>query len=132
MLCSYFKMEHKKNNRKTFKIKLIIALAIIVLITIIAINVFNKSIDSENELNGIFIYNENVKYEFNGKNKGAMYDGGNKYEYTYKINEDKITMDFKDEEIYDATYTFKLENNTLILIGGEGTTGGEYILKKEE
>ena len=60
-----------------------------------------------------------------------MYDGENKYEYTYKKDDQKIIMDFKDKIIHDATYTYKLENDTLILKGEEGTMGGEYTLKKE-
>ena len=60
-----------------------------------------------------------------------MYDRNSKYDYTYTIENENIMMDFKNEALRDATYTYKLEDDTLTLIGGEGTTGGEYILKKE-
>lgn len=60
-----------------------------------------------------------------------MYVGDTIYEYTYKINNDILEIDYKNEEVHDATYTYKLEGDELELIGGEGTIGGEYTLKKE-
>ena len=82
-------------------------------------------------LEGTFVYNENVKYEFQSNGKGAMYDTNIKYGYTYTIENQNIMLDFENEAIHDATYTYQLEGDTLTLIGGEGTIGGEYILKKE-
>ena len=121
-----------ERKQKTFKIKPLIILIFIVVIAITAIITINKFIKSQNELNGIFIYNENVKYEFNGRTKGAMYDRDNHYSFTYKVEEDKLMINFKNTAVYDATYSFKLEEDTLTLIGLEGTTGGEYILKRNK
>lgn len=83
------------------------------------------------ELQGTFKYSESVKYEFSGKGKGAMYDNDTEYQYTYSIDGDTLKLDFKDEAVRDATYTFSIENDNLTLIGGEGTMGGEYILERE-
>lgn len=125
-------MQNKERNNKKFKIGILILVIILIVIFVVAINIYNKkSMENQDILKGTFVYNNNVKYEFNEKGKGAMYDGDTKYEYTYKIDDKKVTMDFKDEIIHDATYTFNLEDDILTLIGGEGTTGGEYTLKKE-
>ena len=125
-------MQNKERNNKKFKIGILILVIILIVIFIVAINIYNKkSMENQDILKGTFVYNNNVKYEFNEKGEGAMYDGDTKYEYTYKIDDKKVTMDFKDEIIHDATYTFNLEDDILTLIGGEGTTGGEYTLKKE-
>ena len=91
----------------------------------------NQASESENNLTGTFHYNDSISYEFKENGKGAMYDGNSKYDYTYTIDGEKLTMDFKNEAVHDATYTFKLENDTLTLQGEEGTIGGEYTLKKE-
>ena len=122
-------MQHKKKNRKTFKIILIILLVILIIAiaTIAIINIF-KPIDA---LNGTFVYGESVKYEFNGNGNWAMYDRDTKYPYTYSIEENILKLDFEDDFIRDASYTFSIENNLLTLIGGEGTTGGEYTLERE-
>ena len=58
-------------------------------------------------------------------------DSDTEYPYTYLIEENTLKLDFKDEAVRDATYTFSIENDTLTLIGGEGTMGGEYILERE-
>lgn len=131
-------MQNKsKKNSKTLKVFIIL----IVVIALIGISIYfiinakhaTEEVNSEDTslLKGTFIYSENVKYEFNGKGKGAMYDRNSKYDYTYTIENENIMMDFKNEALRDATYTYKLEDDTLTLIGGEGTTGGKYILKKE-
>lgn len=99
----------------------------IAIITIAIIN-FLKPTDA---LKGTFVYGESVKYEFSGKGNGAMYDSDTEYPYTYLIEENTLKLDFKDEAVRDATYTFSIENDTLTLIGGEGTMGGEYILERE-
>ena len=122
-------MQRKKKSKQTFKIILIVLLVLIMIaiVTIAIINIL-KPVDA---LKGTFKYCENVKYEFDGKGSGAMYDSGTEYKYTYIIEGDTLKIDFKPENIYDATYTFKIESNTLTLIGREGTTGGEYLLEKE-
>lgn len=130
--------EHKK-SKQTLKISMIVLIVLILIIGIVSIILINrnKSIETnspsskENSLNGTFSFDENVKYEFNNGN-GLMYDGDTKYEYTYTINNEKISIDFVDEMIYDATYSYHLEDDTLTLVGEDGTIGGEYILKKEK
>ncbi len=54
---------------------------------------------------------------------------GNFY-FNFKTENNRVIMDFKNEKMKDATYSYAVEGNTLLLIGKEGTTGGEYILKK--
>ena len=41
-------------------------------------------------------------------------------------------MDYENESVRDGTYSFSVENNTLTLIGGEGTVGGTYTLTRVE
>lgn len=74
-------------------------------------------------LKGTFVYDDSTKYEFDGRRKGAMIIGDSSYEYTYSVEGDTLKMDFVDERNVDATYTFKIENDVLTLVGGEGTTG---------
>lgn len=148
--------ELTKNKKTLIVISILIVVIIIVVATISIINIFNKKDESiENNvvnnvsndignnvsvnsaktnsgLEGTFSYNESVKYEFNSDGKGTMYDGDEKYEYTYTVNDQKLTIDFKEEMIFDATYTFKLDGDTLTLTGEEGTNGGEYTLKRDK
>lgn len=129
----------RKKNGKTHKIIILSICIIIVIVAVVTAVILinrkdtnNQISESEDNLIGIFYYNDSIRYEFKKNGKGAMYDGNSKYEYTYTNDGQKIKMNFKNEAVHDATYTFKLENDTLTLQGEEGTTGGEYILKKGE
>ena len=53
-----------------------------------------------------------------------------RYEYTYKIVGTKLYIDFANEEIRDCTYDFSIQNDVLLITGGEGTIGGQYKLIK--
>lgn len=114
-------MENKKTNRKTYKIILIIIL--IVVIAVIGIAIITYLNRPERVLNGTYVYNEDTKYNFDGKGKGSMQFRTDEYEYTYLVDGETLKLDFVDEGNVDATYNFKIEGNTLTLIGGEGTTG---------
>lgn len=86
---------------------------------------------SDSSLKGTYVYEENIKYRFDGKENGALIIENEENKYTYNIQENKILIDFKDESFQDATYSYSLESDTLKLVGEEGTAGGTYILKKE-
>lgn len=84
-------------------------------------------------LNGIWYYDEYTEYEFDGKGKGCMLIGeGKHYEFTYTIDGDTLGIDYELDYVTDCEYTFRFENDTLILVGGTGTAepGQEYTLKR--
>ena len=99
--------------------------------TTISDNKTEDEYESNVNLVGTYIFNENVKYEFKVDRKGAMHDSGMKFDYTYTVNNNKLEIDFTLDALRDASYTYTLEGETLTLVGGEGTTGGEYRLQKE-
>ena len=39
-------------------------------------------------------------------------------------------IDYANESVWDSEYEFTVDGNTLTLIGGEGTVGGTYELKR--
>ncbi len=71
-------------------------------------------------------------YEFSGDGNGALLLPNVTYEFSYDIKKDQISIDYENESVRDGTYTFTVEDNTLTLIGGEGTAeiGKEYVLTK--
>lgn len=108
-----------------------LTILIAILFTSIVIMVVIYNLKPTDALKGTFVYDETIKYEFNGKGYGAMYDKETKYPYNYVITNNTLKLDFKNESIKDASYTFSINNNTLQLIGGEGTIGGIYTLERE-
>ena len=78
--------------------------------------------------NGTYHIDEYTAYEFNGKGKGAMCLGETtRYDFTYKVKDGKIIIDFKEKRIADASYTYTEGNGTIILLDGKT----EYVLKKQ-
>lgn len=52
------------------------------------------------------------------------------YDFTYTIDGNKLMIDYANESVRDSEYEFTVDENTLTLIGGEGTVGGTYELKR--
>lgn len=50
--------------------------------------------------------------------------------FTYTVEKNALHLHFDNAYISDASYTFTVEDGTLTLSGGKGTTGGTYALTK--
>ena len=86
-------------------------------------------------LTGNWRYDEYTVYEFDGKGSGCMcLDGNTHYEFAYSIDGDLLKLDFALDYVTDCEYTFKVDKESLTLVGGKGTAnpGQEYTLTKSE
>ncbi len=144
------KKQTYKINFKRFVsvIGIIIALIVIVIIAISAISkkTEHKDNDKENKIEyidpgeginkdlsilvGTYVYNEDIKYSFNGESRGVLYDKQDEYAFTYNIDGQLLILTFDDQTVHKAVYTAYFIDRDLKLIGGN--QGGEYILKKEK
>ena len=101
--------------------------------------------EKPNPLTGTWEYIDGTRYRFNEDYSGAMLvkkvvnpedpaegakDEYYEYRYTYKIDGNNLSIDYKKEEVRDAEYTFEAEANSLKLIGGKGTAKGEYEMSR--
>lgn len=124
------RLRRKKQKKRR---NILIASFAVIAIVIIAVSLFawNLSVgEKDNALIGTWVYDEHTNYEFNSDNTGCMSIENNKFDYTYVIDKNTLKIDFKSESIHDAAYTFEIKDEQLTLIGGEGTTGGIYVLNK--
>ena len=66
-------------------------------------------------------------YEFNGKGRGKMIlpESNLEYEFTYKINNNMILIDFDSEFVKDYTYKYSIEKNSIIF-DGETPGAGKF------
>lgn len=127
----------KKKNKKSKKTLIIFVIVLIVIIsTITVIKLSKKKNDNESvkldELVGEFYYDKNSTYEFDGKGNGCLYSEGRKYKYTYTIDSNNLKIHFLDENLMDATYSFKLDKNKLLLTSESGAVTGDYVLEKRK
>lgn len=90
--------------------------------------------DATTNLTGVWYYDQYTEYEFDGKGNGCMcLDGNNHFEFTYKIENDTLCLDFVLDYVTDCQYTYSVDGDGLTLIGGEGTAeiGKVYELTKK-
>ena len=125
----------KDKIKKIFGSKVIVVAALCILAAVIAVAIWNSSDTGEDSrsspLEGVWVYDESTKYEFDKDGRGAMFIGKTEYSYSFKIKGSKLRIDFDNDAVHDATYDFSVKGDKLTLVGGEGTIGGEYELTKE-
>ena len=116
----------------------IILLIVFILIAIIASTVIiikmrkssNKINFKENSLTGSWTTDGITIYEFKDNGKGMLKLPLSEYEYSYKIDGNKLHIDFESEETTDSDYEYYFENDNLILKGFYRTRG-TYIFHKQ-
>ena len=137
-------MENKneKNNNSELKKQRLIFICIvvgIVLIITIMIGVGIEKIKNNNKMSefdefyGLWNIDGITKYEFDGKGRGKMLlpESNLEYEFTYKINENKVLIDFDSEEAKDYTYKYSIDNN-ILKVEGETPGSGKLEMTREE
>ena len=110
----------KRKTKKSVKILLLIVLVIIV-IAICCKFSFRGKESVKDTLIGKWTTDGNTVYQFDEDNTGALIVPLSNYEFSYKINGDKLSIDFKNEKSEDSTYTYSLKDGKLILKGKNGT-----------
>lgn len=83
-------------------------------------------------LSGVWDCDGYTAYRFDGRGSGALRLSAAQYEFTYRIDGDRLFIDFADEAARDGAYTFRVEGDRLHLRGGEGTIGGNFELRRIE
>lgn len=81
-------------------------------------------------LAGTWEFDGTTTYSFDGRGSGAMELPSISYDFTYTIDGNKLMIDYANKSVRYSEYEFTVDGNTLTLIGGEGTVGGTYELKR--
>ena len=120
---------YRKMRNAGKKTALIITMTVIIAAVIILIGMqFGKK---PNKLVGTWIYDEHTQYVFEKDSTGKLLADDVTYTYVYSIKGEKLTIDFTKDIIRDCDYTFSVNNAVLTLVGGDGTDGGSYKLKRK-
>lgn len=114
----------------------IFALPVVALVFIIVAIyiIYTKENIALAELAGVWHYDQYTEYEFDGKSNGCLcLDGSNHFEFTYKVENDILYLDFVLDYVTDCQYSYTVVGDKLTLIGGEGTAelGKVYELQKQ-
>ena len=103
--------------------KKIIIMSILVVLGLILLVVLILGIKkpSKNDLVGTWTTDGVTIYKFNKDKTGELIVSLGSYEFTYKVTEGTLAIDFKEERLTDSEYTYTFEDNKLILKGDNGT-----------
>lgn len=106
-----------------------IAIAVLLALLIFLIVVLCKSCASDsNNIKGLWSIDGVTKLEFVDEENGAMVLPRNRYEFTYRIEENMLYLDYKDESMGNPQYEFRFDGGKLII----KDTVAEYIMTKEK
>lgn len=110
-----------KLKRKT----IIVAFVVITIIIIGYLLLINKN---NNKIIGFWTLDGYTNYEFLENNKGNLVLPHKKMEFTYKIKDNTICIDFKDENAIDKCYEYNFDGKELIIRDNENNI---FNLKKK-
>lgn len=118
----------RKRSNIGKKTALIITITVIVaaVITLIGVQVHKKT----NKIVGTWVYDEHTQYVFEKDGTGKLLADDVVYDYIYSAKGDRLIIDFTKDIVRDCEYTFTTDNGILALVGGSGTDGGSYTLKR--
>lgn len=69
-------------------------------------------------------------YRFEEDGSGSLILPNKSYPFKYTVTSDQLVIDFESDAVFDSVYTFSLSEDTLVLSGSSGTTGGTYSLTR--
>jgi len=99
-----------------------IALIILIIITLVLIIILLfKLKPNKNKIIGTWTTDGVTIYEFKKHNKGILTLPLSSYKFTYKIDDDKLFIDFENENSADSQYNYSIDNGKLTLKGDKGT-----------
>lgn len=125
----WFRRKTAKNRRTAL---LIAAAAVAVIVAAAVLMVVLLSASRPDALQGSYSVDDYTGYEFDGHGSGAMCLGeSTRYDFTYTIEEDTLTLDYEDTAVKNAVYTFRLEGDKLI-ITSQSTDAGTFTLTKKK
>lgn len=119
----------RRNRRKKQQQKVLIIIVLVFLVILLIGLLLCLRISP---LVGTWYMDEVTAYRFEKNGKGALVLPSAEYEFTYKVDEEMLYIDFAHEGAKNAQYFFSVSGNTLTLNGGNATTKGEYVLSRLE
>ena len=120
------KSGHKRHRRRSDIAVIAVAVSSVLIAGVLVFALLSKS----DPLVGTWVYDSYTQYVFEKDGSGCLKVDDVRYDYIYKTEGDKLTVNFSEDIVRDCEYTFSISGKELTLIGGENTDGGTYTLKK--
>jgi len=106
----------KKNKRKLKNKNIIILIILFILIIFLIKNIFSN----KNKFIGSWTTDGVTIYEFKKDNTGTLKVSLTEYNFDYKVEKNKIFIDFENEKSHDSEYIYSFQGDKLVLEGANG------------
>lgn len=114
--------KRRKNHRRKLILISALALVMVIFVVILLFKGCSNDKNTNTELTGIWHYDQYTEYEFDSEGNGCMcLDGNNHFEFTYKVEDGVLHLDFALDYVIDCQYTYTVDDDKLTLVGGEST-----------
>ena len=123
------RLAHRKQRQRQRRNRRLLLCAFVLLIAASVFALIFPARDTR-PFKGAWAYGEAATIQFSGRDSGMITLFDTEYPFTYTVEKNALHLHFDNAYISDASYTFTVEDGTLTLSGGEGTTGGTYALTK--
>jgi len=105
-----------------------VLLAVLAVVFVLSAAMIARGALKGDGLKGAWALEEGTLYEFDGKGGGTLRLPMGSYAFSYTIEDNLVTLDFADETLTDASYSFLLGRDTLTL---DTNTGTVHWLERE-
>lgn len=109
------RIKRKRQQRLRRRRQLLLGAAAVVLLLILILLV--RGCSRGDKLEGIWDYDGNTVYQFDGKGSGQLILPMGSFEFTYTAGKENLEIDFTDPALRDGSYTYTVSRDELTLIG---------------
>lgn len=120
--------KRKRQRRRRIRNGSITLLVLAVLI--VGIVLICKSCSTDGSIVGTWDYDSVTVYHFDKSGEGALELPNGSYEFSYKTDRDKLTIDFVSQSVVDSTYIFSVDGDKLTLVSVEDPDANYVLTKK--
>ena len=116
--------KRRRLRRRVFRI----LLAVLAVVFVLSAAMVGRELLRHDALKGTWTLDESTDYTFDGQGGGTLRLPMGSHAFSYTIEDNVVTLDFADEALTDASYSFLLGRNALTL---DTNTGTVYWLERE-
>ena len=96
-------------------------LAVLAVVFLVSLVMILRGLPTEDKLKGAWTLDESTAYEFDGKGRGTLRLPLGSYAFSYTVEYNVVTLDFEDEDVTNASYSFLRDGTSLTLDTNTGT-----------
>lgn len=117
----------RRKRRRQAGAVIILFLAVLVL----GIVLICRGCSTKHSIVGTWDYDTVTVYRFEKNGKGALILPNASYDFSYTVDNDKISINFESEKATDSTYTYTVKGDKLTLTKDEASNT-MYVLTKKQ